>query len=85
MCRKDNLRAKAARIVACTVQEEGRTFPPPIGQLRLPRIFRTAQSTTNPDAVPLRQVVLWGLFAIALVIGLTLYFKYERLVVPLFT
>ena len=85
MCRKDNLRTKVARIVACKVQEEGRTLPPPIGTLRLSRIFRTAESPPDPDAVPLRQAVLWSLFAIVLVTGLVLYFKYERLVVPLLT
>ncbi len=67
------------------MQEEGRTLPPPFGTLRLSRIFRTAESPTDPDTVPLRQAVLWALFAIVLVIGLVLYFKYERLVVPLLT
>ncbi len=67
------------------MQEEGRTLPPPFGTLRLSRIFRTAESPTDPDAVPPRQTVLWMLFAIVLLIGLVLYFKFERLVVPLLT
>ncbi|MEO7711312.1 MAG: hypothetical protein ABIV10_00150 [Gemmatimonadaceae bacterium] len=53
--------------------------------MRLSRIFRTSESPPDSDTVPLRQAVLWALFAIVLVIGLVLYFKYERLVVPLLT
>ena len=91
VCRKDSLRGKVARIVAplgesfsWLVQEEGRTPPPhrrPV--LRLSRIFRRSETTADPDAVPLARVVLWSLFAVVLVVGLVLYFKYERVVMPL--
>jgi len=97
VCRKDNFRGKDARIdarlnasfrvvYACHVQEEGRTRPFILSvQLRLSRIFRRAEPRADPDAVPLGRVVLWGLFGVALVVGLVLYFKYERLVAPLLT
>jgi hypothetical protein len=51
--------------------------------LRLSRIVRRSPSTTDPDAVPLVRVLSWGLFGLVLLIGLVLYFKYERVVVPL--
>jgi hypothetical protein len=69
------------------VQEEGRTPPPhnrPV--LRLSRIFRRSETTAaDPDAVPLARVLLWGLFGVVLLVGLVLYFKYERVVLPLLT
>jgi hypothetical protein len=57
------------------------TPPPP--QLRLSRIFRRSETTADPDAVPLVRVLVWGLFGVVLVVGLVLYFKYERVVMPL--
>ena len=51
--------------------------------LRLSRIFRQSETTPDPDGVPLVRVLLWGLFAVVLVVGLVLYFKYERVVMPL--
>jgi hypothetical protein len=33
--------------------------------------------------VPLVRVLVWGLFGVVLVVGLVLYFKYERVVMPL--
>jgi hypothetical protein len=57
--------------------------------LRLSRIFRRSEPSAdpeeNPDAVPLGRALLWGLFGIVLLIGLVLYFKYERVVAPLLT
>jgi hypothetical protein len=53
--------------------------------LRLSRILRQSKSTTDPDAIPLRRALLWLAFGAVLVVGLVLYFKYERLVVPLLT
>jgi hypothetical protein len=52
-------------------------------QLRLSRIFRRAEPSANPDAAPLGRALLWGLFGIVLVVGLVMYFKYERVVAPL--
>jgi hypothetical protein len=54
-------------------------------QLRLSRIFRRAETSANPDAVPLGRAILWGVFGIVLLVGLVLYFKYERIVAPLLT
>jgi hypothetical protein len=51
--------------------------------LRLSRIFRRSETTADPDAVPLVRVLVWGLFGVVLVVGLVLYFKYERVVMPL--
>jgi hypothetical protein len=53
--------------------------------LRLSRIFRKTETTTDPDAVPLGRALLWAAFGVVLVLGLILYFKYERVVVPLLT
>ena len=53
--------------------------------MRISRIFRAPGSLPDPDAVPLRRAVLWLLFGAAVIAGLVLYFKYERLVVPLLT
>jgi len=53
--------------------------------LRLSRIFRRSETTADPDAVPLGRALLWALFGVTLVVGLVLYFRYERIVVPLLT
>ena len=55
------------------------------GQLRLSRILRQSQSTPHTDAIPLGRALLWLAFGVVLIVGLALYFKYERLVVPLLT
>jgi hypothetical protein len=65
------------------VQEEGRTPPPAIGPLRLSRILRHPETATDPGAIPLKRALWWGLFAVVLLAGLVMYFKYGRLVVPL--
>ena len=67
------------------MQEEGRPFPPHSGPLRLSRILRLSKTTSDADALPLRRALLWLAFGVVLVVGLVLYFKYERLVVPLLT
>jgi hypothetical protein len=51
--------------------------------MRLSRIVRQPDSPTDPDAVPLRRMILWIVVGAALVVGVVLYFKYERLLVPL--
>ena len=67
------------------VQEEGRTTPSHERPLRLSRFLRGQGSTPDPDAVPLRRALLWLLFGAVVIAGLVMYFKYERLVVPLLT
>jgi hypothetical protein len=53
--------------------------------LRLSRIFRRSETTDDPEAVPLGRALLWAVFGVVLLVGLVLYFKYERVVVPLLT
>jgi hypothetical protein len=53
--------------------------------LRLSRIFRRSAATADPDAVPLGRALLWALVGAVLLVGLVLYFKYERVVLPLLT
>jgi hypothetical protein len=77
--------ANRRELFACVVQEEGRTSPPTIGPLRLSRILRGSGSPSDPAALPTRRTLLWLLFGAVVVVGLVLYFKYERLVVPLLT
>ena len=68
---------------ACLVQEEGRTSPHHSRPVRLSRILRPSSTPTDPDAVPPRRALLWLAFWVVLLVGLVLYFKYERLIVPL--
>jgi hypothetical protein len=49
--------------------------------VRLSRLL--PQSSPDDEAVPLRRVLLWGLVAVAIVVGLVLYFVYERQITPL--
>jgi len=53
--------------------------------LRLSRIFGKAETSADPDAIPLRRALLWAVFGVVLVAGLVLYFKFERVGVPLIT
>ena len=70
---------------ACVVQEEGRTPPSRHRPLRISRKLRDQGSPPEPEVVSPRRAVLWLLFAAAVIAGLVMYFKYERLVVPLLT
>ena len=58
---------------------------PHSGPLRLSRILRQSQATPQSDVIPLSRALLWLAFWVVLLVGLVLYFKYERLVVPLLT
>jgi hypothetical protein len=46
-------------------------------------------STERPDEpqseprVPLRRALLWGLIGVAILVGVFLYFRYERVLAPL--
>lgn len=52
--------------------------------MRPTREIRSETEITETDSsVSFRRVILWGAVAIALVIGVVLYFKYERLLAPL--
>jgi hypothetical protein len=49
--------------------------------VRLSRFF--PQASSDAAAVPRRRVLLWALVAAAIVVGVVLYFKYERQITPL--
>jgi type VI protein secretion system component VasF len=51
--------------------------------LRFSRSHRQSDSPAARDAVPLRRLALWALAGVAIVIGLVLYFRFARLIVPL--
>jgi hypothetical protein len=38
---------------------------------------------SDEQRVPLRRVVLWGLIGAAILVGVYLYFQYERVLAPL--
>jgi hypothetical protein len=51
--------------------------PPIACTLRLSRSHRQVDSTSLREQVPLRRIVLWTIVALAVVLGLVLYFIYE--------
>ena len=55
--------------------------PSPISAVRLSRLL--PKSSSDEEAVPLRRVLLWALVAVGIVVGLVLYFIYERQITPL--
>lgn len=53
--------------------------------MRLSRILRSPDSSSESEALSLGQLVLWGVFGLVVITGLVLYFKYARLIVSLLT
>src|SRR5689334_24409848 len=51
--------------------------PPSHRTLRLSRSHRAVESPSLSEQVPLRRIVLWTVVALAVVIGVVLYFVYE--------
>ena len=51
--------------------------------MRVSRILRNPEAPAT-DTVALRGVVLWTLVGVAIVVGIVLYFRYERTLTPLF-
>ena len=51
--------------------------------MRLSRILRNPEAPAT-EALALRGVVLWTLVGVAIVVGIALYFRYERTLTPLF-
>jgi hypothetical protein len=49
------------------------------------RVSGTEGHDQPPDEqrVPLRRVMLWGLIGVAVLVGVYLYFQYERVLAPL--
>lgn len=72
-------------IGATSVQEEGRTPPTEYGTLRLSRSHQdpASPSASPRDTIPLRRIILWIVVALAVVLGLVLYFIYEPRVATL--
>ena len=79
---RESLRVRACLFRASCKKKAAR-HPPTFASLRLSRIFGKAETTADPDAIPVRRALLWVLFGVVLVAGLVLYFKFERVVVPL--
>jgi type VI protein secretion system component VasF len=49
--------------------------------VRLSRLL--PKSSSDEEVIPLRRLVVWALVAVAIVVGLVLYFVYERQITPL--
>jgi type VI protein secretion system component VasF len=49
--------------------------------VRLSRLL--PQASSDEEAVPLRRVLVWALVAVAILVGLVLYFMYGRRITPL--
>ena len=64
------------------MQEEGPLPPLDIPPLRLSRILRQEESPLA-DRIPMRRIVMWTLVWVGVIVGIVLYFKYARLLVPL--
>ena len=49
------------------------------------RVSRTERPDESQDEqrVPARRAVLWGLIGVAVIVGVVLYFRYERVLAPL--
>jgi hypothetical protein len=49
------------------------------------RVSGTERSNEPPDdqRVRLRRAMLWGLIGVAVIVGVVLYFRYERVLAPL--
>jgi hypothetical protein len=67
------------------VQEEGRPPTPENGpHMRPTRQFRSETEITETEpAVSYRKIILWGIVGLAIVVGVVMYFKYQRLLAPL--
>lgn len=77
----------AAELVRPRCKKKAARNPPIHGTLRLSRSHRqqdsTSPSASARDHVPLRRIVLWTVVALAVVLGLVLYFIYEPRVATL--
>ena len=50
--------------------------------MRVPSTERP-QETSDEQRLPLRRALVWGLIGLVVLIGVLLYFRYERLLGPL--
>jgi len=52
--------------------------------MRPTRQFRSETEITETEsAVSYRKIILWGIVGLAIVVGVVMYFKYQRLLAPL--
>ena len=51
--------------------------------MRLSRIVKQTETPSDSESVPLGRALVWTFIGAVLVLGLVLYFKYERLIAPL--
>ena len=51
--------------------------------MRLSRILRSNDPSPDDERIPLRSVLLWTVVALAILVGVILYFKYERSLIPI--
>lgn len=51
--------------------------------MRVSKILRKLDSNDDSEAISFASLLMWGVFGLVIVVGLVLYFKYERLVVSL--
>lgn len=80
VCRKDSLQRSSAR-TRC--KKKACRSPPHIGQLRLSRFLRPGETDNPEEKVPLRRTVFWVVVWLGILLGILLYFKYARHLVPM--
>ncbi|MBA3338175.1 MAG: hypothetical protein H0W68_08755 [Gemmatimonadaceae bacterium] len=51
--------------------------------MRLSRVVRVQNTLGGDETVTYRRVAIWALVAAALLLGVALYFKHERSIIPL--
>lgn len=65
------------------MQEEGPQFTSTTRPLRLSRFLRPGDTESPDETVPLRRLLFWIVVWLGLVLGIVLYFKYARHLVPM--
>lgn len=73
-------------LISCdSCKKKAARNPPCHGTLRLSRSFRQVDSpsASERERIPLRRVVLWIVVALAVVLGIVLYFAYAQRVATL--
>ena len=65
------------------MQEEGPLFTFNNRPLRLSRFLRPGDTESRDDTVPLRRTLFWVVAWVGILLGIVLYFKYARHLVPM--
>ncbi len=74
---------ESSRSLSGFSQEEGRPRPPTVRRLQRSRIIPTSDPSLEDEPVPVRRVLLWSIVAILIVVGIVLYFRFERQLTPI--